>query len=73
VLRAEPRVLFRQASQRGIDGLLLGADQADLHFAAIGKREDLRRSMAVSVMAQQLEPVWLLRAMMKNHGPSGEA
>ncbi len=54
---AEPRVLFCQAPQRGVDGLLLGADQPDLHLAAIGKREDLRPQHGRVRDAQQLEPV----------------
>ena len=32
---AEPWVLRRQALQGGVDGLFLGADQADLHFAVL--------------------------------------
>ena len=73
--RAEARVLARQAAQRGVDGLLLRADQADLHVAAVGQREDLRPQHRGVGDAQQLEcaagRAWL-RAMMKNHGPSGE-
>ena len=38
---AEARVLGGQAVQRGVDGLLLRADEPDLHFA-VGEREDLR-------------------------------
>ena len=73
--RAEPRVLLGQAAQGGVDGLLLRADQADLHLAAVRQGEDLRPQHGRVGDAQQLElrsSGWL-RAMMKNHGPSGEA
>ncbi len=64
----------RKAAQRGVDGLLLGADQADLDLAGVGEREHLRAQHRRVGDAQQLER-WspLLRAMMKNQGPSGDA
>ena len=54
---AEPRVFLGQAAQGGVDGLLLGADEADLHLAAIGEREDLRPQHGRIRDAQQLEAV----------------
>jgi len=40
--RTEARILARQAAQGGVDGLLLRADEADLHVAAVGQGEHLR-------------------------------
>ena len=59
---AEARVLLGQAAQGGVDGLLLGADQADLDLAAVGKGEDLRAQHGRVGDAQQLELVAVLAA-----------
>ncbi len=40
--RTEARILARQAAQGGVDGLLLRANEADLHLAAVGQGEHLR-------------------------------
>ena len=38
----EARILARQAAQGGVDGLLLRADETDLHVATVGQGEHLR-------------------------------
>ena len=44
-----------QAAQGGVDGLLLGADQADLDLAGVGEREHLRAQHRRVGDAHQLE------------------
>ena len=55
---AEPGVLRRQALQGGVDGLLFGADQADLHFAVL-QGEDLGPEHGGVGDADELETVFV--------------
>ena len=50
----ETRILARQPTQSGVDGLLLGANQTDLHVATIRQREHLRSQHGRVGDAEQL-------------------
>ncbi len=66
-------VILRQAQERGVNGLFFRTDQAHLDFA-IAEGEHLGPEHRGVGDAHQLELALptRLRAMMKNHGPSGE-